>query len=122
MKKTEKSPEVICIGQALVDCIIRGRTPFKETVDFAEEITLSTGGDALNEACVLETLGCHAKLICGLGYDLAGELVLQKAQKHGVDISEIYQSDTLKTPIANLTVDKEGGRISCNSPATMLAG
>lgn len=119
---TTHPAEVICIGQALVDCIIRGRAPYAPTVDFAEEITLNTGGDALNEACVLETLGCHAKLICGLGYDLAGELVLQKAKKHGVDISDITQSDTLKTPIANLTVDQQGGRISCNSPATMLEG
>lgn len=114
--------EVICIGQALVDCIIRGRSAYTETVDFAEEITLNTGGDALNEACVLESLGCHAKLICGIGYDLAGELVFQKAQKHGVDTSEIVRLDTLKTPIANLTVDKEGSRVSCNSPATMLEG
>lgn len=122
MKNQAKTAEVICIGQALVDCIIRGRTPYTETADFAEEITLNTGGDALNEACVLESLGCHAKLICGLGHDIAGELVLQKAQTYGVDISEVVQSDTLKTPIANLTVDKEGGRISCNSPATMLSG
>ena len=57
---TKRKAEVICIGQALVDCIIRGRSTYTETVDFAEEITLNTGGDALNEACVLENLGHHA--------------------------------------------------------------
>ncbi len=118
----EKTAEVICIGQALVDCIVRGKEPYRETVDIAEEIILNTGGDALNEACVLETLGCHAKLICGVGRDLAGDLVLKKAESHGVDLSGAVQSERITTPIANLTVDQNGGRRSCNSRATMLDG
>ena len=119
---TEKSVKVICIGQALVDCIVRGKEPYRENVDIAEEIILNTGGDALNESCVLETLGCHTKLICGVGQDPAGDLVLIKARSHGVDVSGIVQSERLTTPIASLTVDKNGGRRSCNSRATMLDG
>lgn len=118
----EKTAEVVCIGQALVDCIVRGKEPYKENVDIASEIILNTGGDALNESCVLETLGCHAKLICGVGRDLAGDLVLAKARSYGVDVSGIVRSERLTTPIANLTVDKNGGRRSCNSRATMLEG
>lgn len=118
----EHTAEVICVGQALVDCIIRGREPYKENVDCAEEILLNTGGDALNEACVLEKLGHHAKLICGLGLDLAGELVLKKAKSHGVDVSEAVRSERLTTPIASLTVSRDGSRTSCNSRATMLTG
>ncbi len=119
---TEKSVKVICIGQALVDCIVRGKEPYRENVDIAEEIILNTGGDALNESCVLETLGCHTKLICGVGQDPAGDLVLKKARSHGVDVSGVVQSERLTTPIASLTVDKNGGRRSCNSMATMLDG
>lgn len=119
---TEKSVKVICIGQALVDCIVRGKEPYRENVDIAEEIILNTGGDALNESCVLETLGCHTKLICGVGQDPAGDLVLKKARSHGVDVSGVVQSERLTTPIASLTVDKNGGRRSCNSRATMLDG
>lgn len=119
---TEKSVKVICIGQALVDCIVRGKEPYRENVDIAEEIILNTGGDALNESCVLETLGCHTKLICGVGRDPAGDLVLKKARSHGVDVSGVVQSERLTTPIASLTVDKNGGRRSCNSRATMLDG
>ena len=118
----EAPAEIICIGQALIDCIIRGREPYKENVDCAEEILLNTGGDALNEACVLEKLGHHAKLICGLGLDLAGELVLKKAGSSGVDVSEVTRSERLTTPIASLTVGKDGSRTSCNSRATMLTG
>lgn len=119
---TEESAKVICIGQALVDCIVRGKEPYRENVDIAEAIILNTGGDALNEACVLETLGCHAKLICGIGRDPAGDLVWEKAKSYGVDVSEVVRSERLTTPIANLTVDKNGGRKSCNSRATMLEG
>lgn len=39
-----------------------------------------------------------------------------------MDVSGIVRSERLTTPIANLTVDKNGGRRSCNSRATMLEG
>ena len=42
--------KVVCIGQALVDCITRGKEPWRERVYRAQSISLNTGGDALNEA------------------------------------------------------------------------
>lgn len=124
MSKNEKQAEVVCIGQALVDCITRGKEhdPYKKNVYRAESISINTGGDALNESIVLSHLGHRVKLVCGVGADAAGDLVLNTAKSHGVDISDAVQSEQLHTPVANLMVEKDGSRQSINSPATMLTG
>lgn len=118
------SEEVVCIGQALVDCITRGmeEKPYKKNVYRADSITLNTGGDALNESIVLAELGHPVRLVCGLGDDIAGQMVLHTAKEHGIDVSYAAISQELSTPIANLMVQKDGNRQSANSPSTMLTG
>ena len=71
--------KVVCIGQALVDCITRGKEPWRERVYRAQSISLNTGGDALNEASILAKMGVPVSLVCGLGEDVAGNLVYQTA-------------------------------------------
>lgn len=112
--------DVVCIGQALIDCITRGKEPFKKNVFRAKSIGLSVGGDALNEASILSKLGKNVRLVCGIGNDIAGKVILDTAVERGIDISNITVMDKLVTPIANLMVDDDGERISYNSPATML--
>ena len=58
MKETEQSKaavSVICIGQAVVDCITRGveGDPLGMGKTRAQSITLNLGGDAVNESFVL---------------------------------------------------------------------
>ena len=74
---------VVCIGQALVDCITRGKEPWRERVYRARSISLNTGGDALNEASILAKMGVPVSLVCGLGEDVAGNLVYQTAMESG---------------------------------------
>ena len=114
--------EVVCIGQAVIDCITRGREEdsFQKNVYRAESITLSTGGDAANEAFNLAAMGRKVRLVCGLGEDTAGMLMLDEAKRRGVDTSFITVSPTLQTPVANLMVNRDGSRSSVNSRATML--
>lgn len=116
--------EIICIGQAVIDCITRGKeeNPHKKNVYRAEKITLNTGGDALNESVILTKLGHRVKLVCGVGSDTAGNLILHEMERYGIDVSDVSQSASLTTPIANLMVNADGSRISINSGATMLTG
>ena len=114
--------KVVCIGQALVDCITRGKEPWREHVYRARSISLNTGGDALNEASLLAKMGIPVSLVCGLGEDVAGNLVYQTALERGIDVSHVSRLSKLATPIANLTVHPDGSRESCNSEATMLTG
>ena len=116
--------DVICIGQAVVDCITRGREkeePGKRSYR-AEEIRLSTGGDAVNESFRLAGKGYTVKLVCGIGNDSAGNLLLSEAKQRRLDLSGITVSGDLSTPVASLLVDHDGSRISYNSPAAMLEG
>ena len=78
--------KVVCIGQALVDCITRGKEPWREHVYRARSISLNTGGDALNEASLLAKMGIPVSLVCGLGEDVAGNLVYQTALERGIDV------------------------------------
>lgn len=112
--------DVVCIGQALLDCITVGKEPFKKNVFRAKMINLSVGGDAINEASILSKLGKNVKLVCGIGDDIAGNVVLNTAIERGIDVSSITKSNEISTPIANLMVDDNGERISYNSPATLL--
>lgn len=116
--------DVVCIGQAVVDCIVRNQEEqeCRKNVYRAESITLSVGGDAVNESTVLSELGHDVSIVCGLGKDYAGQLILEAMKKHGVHTDYVLKSDSLSTPIANLIVGNDGGRRSINSKAVLLDG
>lgn len=116
--------EVVCIGQAVVDCITRGREKqaHKKNVYRAESISLNIGGDAMNESVILSHLGHQVKLVCGVGDDVAGHLIVHEASAQGIDTSDISILSHIATPIANLMVNEDGSRSSINSQATMLTG
>ncbi len=115
--------DVICAGQAVLDCITRNReaTPYKPNVYRAQSIRLSPGGDAVNEALALASMGFRVATVCGLGRDLAGDIVLNALESGGVDTSRVRRM-TCDTPIANLQVAEDGSRVSINSRATLLEG
>ena len=115
--------DVICAGQAVLDCITRNRetSPFKPNVYRAESIRLSPGGDAVNESRALASMGVKAAVVCGLGRDYAGDIVraaLERSGVHGERICDMAGD----TPIANIQVAGDGSRISVNSGAARLEG
>ena len=116
--------DVLCIGQAVIDCIPRGQEADKhrEIVFRAERIELHIGGDAVNESIALSEMGYRAAIACGVGTDAAGNLLRTELARHGVDTSCVRVMEELTTPIAQLVVHQDGGRHSINSRATMLQG
>ncbi len=114
--------EITCIGQALMDCITRDieREPAGSRAHRAKSITLSIGGDAINEAMVLKRLGHEVRLVCGLGDDLAGKMILGTMKELGVDCSLTDIAADRPTPVANLMVEADGSRNSVNSYSSML--
>ena len=115
--------DVICAGQAVLDCITRGKesAPYKPNVYRAETIRLHTGGDAVNEAMALTGLGAEVAVVCGLGEDIAGNLILSELARAGVHTERVRRA-AIDTPIANLQVARDGSRVSINSNATRLEG
>ena len=114
---------ILCIGQAVLDCITRGKelAPYKPNVYRAETIRLHIGGDAVNESTALSSLGVPVAIACGLGLDVAGELLLNALNAVGVDTTRVSRPP-IDTPIANLQVSLDGSRVSVNSRATRLEG
>ena len=69
--------DIICVGQAVVDCITRGMEsdPDRPGSNRAESITLSIGGDAVNEAVARRRLGFRSAVVAGVGDDPAGKTI-----------------------------------------------
>ncbi len=114
-----KNVEIICIGQALIDCIIKNQNTdsVHRSAGIADSITLSPGGDAFNESVILSRLGHSVQIMCGLGRDSAGDIVTNTLKENRVNIDGVIYSSEHQTPVAALFVDSDGSRKSINSPA-----
>ncbi len=116
--------KVLCIGQAVLDCITRNidESSLKERSARAESIRLSAGGDALNESIIFSRLGNKTSLACITGEDDAGGLIRQILERNGVDTSLMLRRDDVDTVIADILVKADGSRRSINSKAISLNG
>lgn len=113
----EKQFDLICVGMALVDSIIRGfdPEPISASGYRAESGTLNVGGEAVNEAVTAAKLGMKTGIVCALGEDEAGEMVKNALRKYGVDTSRIIQSPG--TPVTTMFVHADGTRKSITNEA-----
>ena len=109
--------DVICIGMALADVIIRGfnPTPVSASGYIAESAFLNPGGEAVNEAVAAAKLGLKTGIRCALGNDAAGEMVLNELRKHGVDTGIVAR--TPATPVTTMFVREDGSRQSITNQA-----
>ena len=113
--------DVICAGMALVDLIIRGfnPTPVSASGYVAESAALNAGGEAVNEAVAAAKLGLKTGILCALGSDPAGEIVLNELRKNGVDTSRVVR--TAATPVTTMFVREDGTRRSITNQAHRLS-
>lgn len=116
--------QIICVGQAVVDCITENidKSSDKKNVYRAHSISLNVGGDAFNESVILSRLGHSVQILCGMGNDLAGDLILSRLTCTSVDTSLITRSDSLSTPVANIILTSGRDRQSVSSEAARLEG
>lgn len=113
--------DVICIGMALVDSIIRGfnPTPVSASGYVAESGSLNAGGEAVNEAVAAARLGMKTAILCALGDDMAGEIVLNELKRNRVDTSLVVRSAA--TPVTTMFVRTDGTRKSVTNQAHRLS-
>ena len=114
-----KRYDVICIGMALVDSIIRGLDPEPVSASGyrAESCSLNVGGEAVNEAVAAAKLGMKTAVLCSLGQDSAGEMVEHALERSGVDTSRIIRSINRSTPVTTMFVRADGTRKSVTNRA-----
>ena len=87
-------PDLVCIGMALVDSIIKGfdPEPISASGYRAVSSTLSVGGEAVNEAMAAAKLGTKTAILCSLGEDAAGDMIAAALSGSGADCSRIVRS------------------------------
>lgn len=111
--------DLICVGVALVDSIIRGfdPKPISASGYRAESGSLNVGGEAVNEACAAAKLGLKTGILCSLGEDAAGDMVVAALRRSGVDTGLILRAAEHPTPVTTMFVREDGGRQSITNGA-----
>lgn len=110
--------KVAVVGAAIVDILV---SPADEGVFLsgsspAEEIMMSFGGDALNEAAVLHHLGVPVLLETLLGEDEAGEAVARHIEKLGLPAEGVHRRTDMATSVNVVLVKPDGERCFLTNP------
>ncbi len=110
--------DIVCIGLAIVDSMIRGFDPEPVLSGFrAESGSLNAGGDAVNESVASAKLGMKTGLLTSLGRDAAGGLITDFLTANGVSTELIQRSDEHQTPVTTIFVLEDGNRRSITNQA-----
>jgi sugar/nucleoside kinase (ribokinase family) len=107
-----KQLDVLCVGLMLVDVLARPADAgiFTRDTTWADDVTLCTGGDALNEAIVLSKLGVKTGLAGRMGGDGFGRFALDAAAACGIDISGVRVLPEERTAVSIVLIDDRGDR------------
>ena len=111
--------DIICTGMALVDSIIKGfdPEPISASGFRAASGSLNVGGEAVNEAMAAAKLGMHTGILCSVGQDEAGNMIVGALSRIGVDTSLIVRSSDQTTPVTTMFVNDDGTRKSITNGA-----
>lgn len=105
-------PEIICVGMALVDFLAKGveALPRPGSTGVVESISMSTGGDAINQAITLAKLGHSVSLFGIVGGDQQGNYVLNECHKYGIQTSGMFIDTQQPTSTSVVLIDANGER------------
>ena len=111
--------DLICAGMALVDSIIKGFDPNPVSASGYRAVSgsLNVGGEAVNEAMAAAKLGVKTGILCSLGEDDAGDMIVGALQRSGVDPGLIIRSAAHPTPVTTMFVREDGTRKSITNSA-----
>lgn len=108
MNHNEIKWDVLCIGQVTQDVIFADipRDPFCDTsVVYAEDVSMTVGGDAANESVILSRLGNQSAILVRLG---TGRTIYQELQDEGVDLTPAIQTDGVTNQVSFVFVRPDG--------------
>ncbi|WP_205946369.1 carbohydrate kinase family protein [Floccifex porci] len=103
--------KIVIVGNGVVDILVHpcDETVFETGSYPCENISMSVGGDALNEATILSSFGKEVEWITTLKDDDAGRYILSHCQKMGIDIYNSCFRD-YDTAINVVLIKKDGSR------------
>lgn len=114
------SKRIVNVGICTVDAIGRfvdTYPPRKGLVTF-EQLTLATGGNAVNCSIALARLGIGCEVVVKVGNDQHGDFVSAALRKHNVGTRGLIRSDDACTPFTFVAVHHDGERSFIHTPGT----
>lgn len=108
----KKPLDVICVGAAIVDIPLQpvSKDIFETESYPLEQISMTIGGDAINEATIISRLGHKTALMSRLGNDAVGRFILEACEKNGIDAQSIRLDPDVDTSINVGLVTDDGER------------
>lgn len=109
---TAMTRPVVCVGILVADVLGRPIRSMPEPgrLVLVDEMSLHTGGCAVNTATALVRLGVPAEVIGKVGSDPFGEFVINTLQKRGVGTVGVKQDKEVGTSATMVLVDPDGER------------
>lgn len=104
--------DVLCVGAAVVDIPLQpvSRDIFETESYPLQQISMTIGGDAINEATIISRLGHKAGLVSMVGKDAAGRFIVEHCEKNGIDYSGVKRKEGVDTSINVGLVTADGER------------
>lgn len=112
--------KVLCVGEMLVDLIVRPveRVTFQNDTCQVEEIRVTHGGDANNNAVNLVKLGNQVTYLGRVGCDDMGEYVISLGKKAGINMDHVVRSTTAAQTKSLILIAPNGDRTFLQVPGT----
>lgn len=103
---------------SLIDVIVQGfdKVPVSASGYRAESCSVNVGGESVNGVLAAAKLGVKTAILCHLGKDAEGDMVVAALEKHGVDTSLVVR-DEHPTPVTTMLVESDGSRKSITNLA-----
>lgn len=106
------SRKIVIIGAAIIDVLVRpaGEKVFQTGSYPAEDIRMSPGGDALNEATILALMGKKVEFQTIIGDDMAGKMIKSHCLDCGIHLPSHAVRQGMATGINVVLVQENGER------------
>lgn len=116
--RRKEEPEIVIIGASILDVLAypADEEVFHTGSSPAEDIRLSVGGDALNEATVLARLGMKVLLETVIGSGKAGKFILDHCRDCGILLPADCVREDFSTGINVVLVSRDGSRHFLTNP------
>jgi sugar/nucleoside kinase (ribokinase family) len=111
----------ICIlGICTLDMLARPVDAFPEPggLRLFDELTTTTGGNAVNCAIALAKLGIPARIVIKVGGDWMGRFIIAELQQFGVDTTHVVRDEHGQTPFTFVCIRSDGERSFLHTTGT----
>ena len=113
-----QNPEIVIIGAAIIDVLAYpvNAKVFEAGSYSTEDIHMSTGADALNEATILAKKGRRVQLETVIGQDDAGKFIQTHCDDAGIIVRDACIKKEEKTGMNIVLVEQDGTRSFLTNP------